>query len=106
MDLLGYTEEEAVQKVGILLSTACVLTAFAFASSGPLAKRFDLIITTKKWVYFRTIIMPEFAIYRFTERKVLLFFGLVPLFIGQIVMLPYGGPTPLMQNESSITIFV
>ncbi len=40
MDLLGYTEEEAVQKVGILLSTACVLTAFAFALSGPLAKRF------------------------------------------------------------------
>lgn len=44
MDLLGYTEEEAVQKVGILLSTACVLTAFAFALSGPLAKRFSLQI--------------------------------------------------------------
>lgn len=39
MDQLGYTEEEAIEKVGIVLSAGCVLTALACASAGPIAKR-------------------------------------------------------------------
>jgi hypothetical protein len=40
MDQLGYTEEEAIEKVGIVLSAGCVLTALACASAGPIAKRY------------------------------------------------------------------
>lgn len=40
MDQLGYTEEEAVKKVGIVLSVGCILTAMSFASSGPVARRY------------------------------------------------------------------
>ena len=39
IDQLGYTDEEAVEKVGIVFSAGCALTAVSFACSGPLAKR-------------------------------------------------------------------
>jgi hypothetical protein len=39
IDQLGYTDQEAVEKVGIVFSAGCALTAVSFACSGPLAKR-------------------------------------------------------------------
>lgn len=39
MDQLAYSHEEAVEKVGIVLSIGCVLTALSFASSSAVAKR-------------------------------------------------------------------
>jgi len=39
MDQLAYSDEEAVEKVGIVLSVGCVLTALTFASSSAVARR-------------------------------------------------------------------
>jgi hypothetical protein len=41
MDQLAYTDDEAVKKVGIVLSIGCILTVISFAASGPLARRSD-----------------------------------------------------------------
>jgi hypothetical protein len=41
MDQLGYSDDEAVKKVGIVLSIGCILTVLSFAASGPLARRLE-----------------------------------------------------------------
>ncbi|EFX78735.1 hypothetical protein DAPPUDRAFT_245849 [Daphnia pulex] len=75
MDQLAYTDDEAVKKVGIVLSIGCILTVVSFAASGPLARRI-------------------------TERKTLVLFGLIPLLLCHVVLLPYPGPLPLMQQQT------
>ncbi|XP_057380546.1 major facilitator superfamily domain-containing protein 8-like [Daphnia carinata] len=80
MDQLGYSDDEAVKKVGIVLSIGCILTVISFASSGPLARRI-------------------------TERKTLVLFGLVPLLLCHVVLLPYPGPLPRMQQQLNDTDF-
>jgi len=75
MDQLAYSDVEAVEKVGIVLSIGCVLTALAFASSSAIARRI-------------------------TERKTMLFCGMLPMIISHFFVLPYAGPTPLMQNST------
>ncbi|XP_046639325.1 major facilitator superfamily domain-containing protein 8-like [Daphnia pulicaria] len=75
MDQLAYTDDEAVKKVGIVLSIGCILTVISFAASGPLARRI-------------------------TERKTLVLFGLIPLLLCHVVLLPYPGPLPLMQQQT------
>lgn len=43
--------------------------------------------------------------FRITERKAIVMCGLLPLLISNIIMLPYSGPTPLMQQSyHSITV--
>jgi len=76
MDQLACSHEEAVEKVGIVLSIGCVLTALSFASSSAVAKRI-------------------------TERKTMLFCGILPMILSHFIVLPYAGPTPLMQNSTT-----
>lgn len=97
MDQLAYTEEEAIEKVGIVLSAGCVLTALSFISSGPIAKRYQLV------TYYRISNLKNYFFtieFRITERKAIVMCGLIPLLISNIILLPYSGPTPLMQRSS------
>jgi len=75
IEQLGYSDDEAVRSVGIVFSIGCALTAVSYAVSSPLARRI-------------------------TERRVLVFCGLLPLTISYVISFPYSGPTPLMQSSS------
>lgn len=112
MDQLGYSDDEAVKKVGIVLSIGCILTVISFALSGPLARR----SAPPQINYRQKAILAFCGIYdikcklmlllhfRITERKTLILFGLVPLLLCHVVLLPYSGPTPRMQQQLSMNI--
>lgn len=66
MDQFGWSEEETVLYFGILIASASILCVFLFAIVGPLCKRFD-------------------------ERKVLIFVGILFMFLGRIIVFPIPG---------------
>lgn len=107
MDQLGYSDDEAVKKVGIVLSIGCILTVLSFAASGPLARRLEWInngiINTLKTLLFwfsETNDITSYPLCRITERKTLVLFGLIPLLLCHVVLLPYPGPLPRMQQQT------
>lgn len=70
MDQFGWTEETTVLYFGILIAASGIMCVLLFGIIGPLGKRFD-------------------------ERKILIFLGIVVMFIGRLVMFPIPGqPLP------------
>lgn len=96
MDQLGYSDEEAVKKVGIVLSVGCILTILSFASSGPLARKYIMAIFI---IICNEKLISTQLCGRITERKALVLCGLVPLLLCHVVLLPFAGPPPLMQQS-------
>lgn len=69
IDQWGWTEEDAVLYLGIILASGGVLSVFFFGSIGPLSKRFD-------------------------ERLLLIFTGITPMLISRLLMFPMGSEKP------------
>lgn len=79
MDQFAWTEEETVLKFGVLIACTGVMCVILYASVGPLSKRFD-------------------------ERKILIFGGILFMFLGRTLILPIPGfdhPPLASQNDSS-----
>lgn len=104
MDQLAYTEAEAVKKVGIVLSVGTILTVISFACSSPIAKRLNCYIEQKMQPNMTVVII---LLHRITERKALILGGLIPLLLCHIIIMPFSGPTPKMQETSfhSMTLY-
>ena len=69
IDQWGWTEEDAVLYLGIILASGGVLSAFFFGSIGPLSKRID-------------------------ERLLLILIGITPMLISRLVWYPMGSEKP------------
>ena len=69
----GWSQEDALAYLGIIMAVGGVLSGLCFATIGPLAKIFD-------------------------ERALLLFAGITPMIIGRVIMFPMGSEYPNMYD--------
>ena len=67
----GWSQEDALAYLGVIMAVGGVLSGLCFATIGPLAKIFD-------------------------ERVLLLFAGITPMIIGRVIMFPMGSEYPLI----------
>ena len=65
----GWSQEDALAYLGVIMAVGGVLSGLCFATIGPLAKIFD-------------------------ERALLLFAGITPMIIGRVIMFPMGSEYP------------
>ena len=65
----GWSQEDALAYLGVIMAVGGVLSGLCFATIGPLAKIFD-------------------------ERVLLLFAGITPMIIGRVIMFPMGSKYP------------
>ena len=65
----GWSQEDALAYLGVIMAVGGVLSGLCFATIGPLAKIFD-------------------------ERVLLLFAGITPMIIGRVIMFPMGSEYP------------
>jgi ceroid-lipofuscinosis MFS transporter 7 len=65
IDQWGWSEEDTLLYLGIILASGGVLSGFCFGSIGPLSKRFD-------------------------ERLLLIFGGIAPMILARLLMMPMG----------------
>ena len=69
----GWSQEDALAYLGIIMAVGGVLSGLCFATIGPLAKIFD-------------------------ERALLLFAGITPMIIGRVIMFPMGSEYPAIYD--------
>jgi len=75
---LGWSEEESVQTLGILMSAGAVLSLICFGSIGPLTRKFD-------------------------ERLVYLILGILPMMLSRVAHIPMGSGFPPRKDPSPPT---
>ena len=76
MDMWAWSKEEAVRYMGITMAVGGIIGAACFGTIGPLAKRID-------------------------ERNLLIFFGIVPMIIAKLIVIPVGSELPLMSSSTT-----
>ena len=76
MDMWAWSREETVRYLGITMAVGGVVGAACFGSIGPLAKRID-------------------------ERNLLIFFGIIPMIIARLIMIPVGSELPPMFSNTT-----
>ena len=84
----GWSQEDALAYLGVIMAVGGVLSGLCFATIGPLAKIFD-------------------------ERVLLLFAGITPMIIGRVIMFPMGSEYPsiyepdpdwgILENDTTTT---
>lgn len=87
MEQLGWTEQEAIVRVGITFAAAGLYIAVLYIIIGPLSRRYrrNLYGSGKQ------VLTP--VLHRLGER-ITLMIGLLFLIAGPIALYPYGGPPP------------
>ena len=69
IDQWGWSEEETIMYLGIIMASGGLLSGFCFGAIGPLSKRID-------------------------ERLLLMFVGIAPMIVGRLLMMPMGSSPP------------
>jgi len=76
MEQLGWSEQKSITNLGILMSAGAVISMIAYGTIPILTRKID-------------------------ERKVFMFFGLIPMIIGRVVMIPMGTDLPKPKHSGS-----
>ena len=76
MDMYAWSKEETVRYIGITYFTAGIAALGISTAISPLAKRFD-------------------------ERKLLIFFGIIPMLFGRFLLTPISTEMPTIYNNDT-----